>query len=189
VVTGRTAGTVGVRSSGSAGPLKPAATTPSTRPAPTAGRVRTTIPVHPPTSAAPVRPAASPVRPALAPARPPGPDLIVVSVSWTPVQPYDGDQVIFAAVVRNAGTTASPAITHGIGFLVDGVTVSWSGASAQPLAPGEQRTYVADESDAGPPCWTAVAGTHRFTAYADDIDRFPETDETNNTLTTTLTIR
>lgn len=109
-----------------------------------------------------------------------GPNLVVVSVTWTPVDPRTGDRMTFTAVVRNIGDRPSPDITHGIGFLVDNVTVAWSGASSTPIPPGAERTYVADEGDTGPPFWTATKGGHELTVYADDINRFPETNEDNN---------
>lgn len=110
-----------------------------------------------------------------------GPDLVVVSLGYTPAQPHPGDRMTFSAVVRNIGDQPSPPITHGVGFLVDGVTVAWSGKSATPIPPGGEHTYVADAGQSGPPFWTATRGGHELKAYADDINRFPETDEDNNT--------
>jgi hypothetical protein len=110
-----------------------------------------------------------------------GIDLIVVSVSYTPTQPHTGDRMTFSAVVKNVGDTASPAITQGVGFLVDGVTVAWSGASSAPLAPGTERSYAADAGTSGPPFWVATRPGHELTAYVDDVNRLPELDENNNT--------
>ena len=90
-------------------------------------------------------------------------------------------------MVRNAGTEATPAVTHGVGFAVDGTPATWSSAESTPLAPGEQRTYTADGGPAGS-TWTAVAGEHELQAYVDDVDRIGETDDGNNVMSATLTI-
>ena len=146
-------------------------------------------PTPAPSTAGPASPTSAPAPPSAAPATGAhpatrggrGPDLVVLSVSWSPAQPRTGDVMRFSAVVRNIGTDPSPNITHGIGFLVDGRTVMWSGGDSAPLGPGQQRTYIADESDSGPPEWVATRGGHELTAWADDINRFPEADERNNT--------
>ena len=116
-----------------------------------------------------------------------GPDLVVVSASWSPGTPAAGDQVTFSAVVRNVGTEATPAVTHGVGFLVDGDTVTWSAGDTAPLAPGEERTYTADAGLTGP-TWIAAPGTHSVAAWVDDVDRIAETDEENNLLTGTVEV-
>lgn len=175
-------------------------------PAP-AGRLVTVRPTPNPTPdpttapPSPVPPPAPPPAPASAPVTttpaPPGPaatptvlsaeaDLVVVSVSWTP-DPTAGTPVTFAAVVRNTGTDPTPAVTHGIAFSVDGTKVSWSAGSAEPLGPGQERTYSADGGDAGA-TWTATSGTHTLLVQADDLDRILETNETDNTATATLTV-
>jgi hypothetical protein len=160
----------------------------------------TTTPAAPPTTTPPsapgtTRPGAAPSSPAGTPSTstpPPGtlaaaPDLVVVSVAWSPKRPDAGEAVTFSAVVRNAGTDATPAVTHEVGFAVDGSPTTWSSAESTPLAPGEERTYTADGGPAGS-TWTAVAGEHEVRAYADDADRIGESDESNNVLTATLTV-
>jgi hypothetical protein len=116
-----------------------------------------------------------------------GVDLMVVSVSWSPRRPRAGQPVLFAAVVRNGGTDPTPAVTHGVAFSVDGTKVSWSANSSAPLAPGEERTYTADGGVSGN-TWTATSGTHTVEAWADDLNRIPETSEDNNTATAPLTV-
>ena len=154
-----------------------------------------------PTTDAPAPPAPPPVppparTPSAAPgtsSKPPpvtlstGPDLVVVSVSWAPQELAAGQAVIFTAVIRNAGTEPTPAVTHGVGFAVDGTPVSWSSAESAPLAPGEERTYTADGGPAGP-TWTATPGEHELQAAVDDVDRIGEADDTNNVMTATLTV-
>lgn len=115
-----------------------------------------------------------------------GSDLVVVSVSWSP-EPTAGTPVVFAAVVRNTGADPTPDVTHGIAFSVDGTEVTWSANSSEPLGPGQERTYTADGGDAGN-AWIATSGTHSVQAWADDLDRIPETNEDDNTASTTLTV-
>jgi hypothetical protein len=173
-----------------AGALRPAAPTPSPSPTPT-----TPSPTSAAPPAAPPPPAPAPTTTSASPEPPPagsptvlsaGPDLVVVSVAWTP-DPVAGTPVAFAAVVRNTGTDPTPAVTHGIAFSVDGTEVTWSADSSEPLGPGQERTYSADGGDAGS-TWTATSGTHTLLVQADDLDRIPETDETDNTTTATLTV-
>lgn len=174
-----------------AGALRSASPTPSPTPS------HTPAPTTPPPSsqAPPPPPAPAPTTTSAAPEPAPagsptvlsaGADLVVVSVSWTP-DPAAGTPVVFAAVVRNTGTDPTPAVTHGIAFSVDGTKVTWSANSSEPLGPGQERTYSADGGDAGN-TWTATSGTHTVLVQADDLDRIPETDETDNTATATLTV-
>jgi len=180
----------------------PAGTTASPRaaaPIPSAGTLAgTTAPAAPPTTtSAPraTRPGASPSSPAGAPSAStplPGtlmaaPDLVVVAVGWSPEQPGAGEAVTFTAVVRNAGTDATPEVTHGVAFAVDGSPTTWSSAESLPLAPGDERTYTADGGPAGS-TWTVVAGEHELRAYVDEANRIGETDDSNNVLTATLTV-
>ena len=179
----------------STGPTRPAPT--STRP-PDAPPARTTVAAtsRPPgpgptvrpltTSAVPTATVLVPA-PAPAPAPPGRPNLVVVSVATVPASPRAGDQVLFSAVIRNAGTAATPAGTiHGVVFLIDGLTQSHSASSSRSLAPGERRTYTVDS---GPPTiWTATAGSHRLSVWVDDIDRITESDEGDNILDTRITV-
>jgi hypothetical protein len=170
-----------------AGRLVPAPRTPSPTPSPTTAAPPPVPPPAPPVTAPAVTTTPAPPAPAGSPTvLAAGPDLVVVSVSWTP-DPTAGTPVAFAAVVRNTGTDPTPAVTHGIAFSVDGTKVTWSAGSSEPLGPGQERTYTADGGDAGA-TWPATSGTHTVTAEADDLDRIPETDEADNTETVTLTV-
>jgi hypothetical protein len=147
---------------------------------------RSSAPAAPSSTAA--RPSATPTTPPVGPATLAGgmPDLIVLSVSWSPAQPQPGDQVVFSAVVRNVGT--APTATIGVAFNVDYAAATWAGVSSQPLAAGAQRTFVADGSDTGPYYWTAKAGSYLIQAHVDDVNRIPESNEINNYLNRDLTI-
>jgi hypothetical protein len=115
-------------------------------------------------------------------------DLVVTQVTWSPAEPATGQPVTFSAVVLNQGGAATPdGTTHGVAFLVDGTKVTWSAGSTASLGPGESRTYTADGGITGA-TWLAIPGDHTLTADADDVNRIPETTETNNTATTPLKV-
>jgi CARDB len=115
------------------------------------------------------------------------PNLVVTAVSWDPGGPTDGQPVVFSATVRNDGGAATPDTTLGVAFSVDGTEVTWSDSDSTPLAPGEERTYTADNGITAN-TWTATPGPHTLQAWADSPDRIPELTEADNTLTTQLTI-
>ena len=115
------------------------------------------------------------------------PDVVVLSVSATPANPAPGQQVLFSATIKNQGTTATPASTIvGVGFYVNGATVhSW--VTKPQLQPGEVATVTANDGMAGA-YWTAATGTNTVTAIVDDVNRFNETIENNNSLAMTLPV-
>jgi hypothetical protein len=114
-------------------------------------------------------------------------NLVVVGLSWDPGAPGNGQPVVFSATVRNTGAGPTPEVTHGVAFSVDGTEVTWSGADSTPLAPGEERTYTADNGLAGN-AWTATTGEHTLQAWVDDINRIPERNEDDNTLAIQLAV-
>ncbi len=107
------------------------------------------------------------------------PDTIVTRVWMEPPVPAHGDAVTFSATVRNQGAGDTGAVV-GVAFLVDGVYITF-GTSPQ-LSSGADRTIRAVST------WTATTGTHRLTAVVDDVNRYPEVSETNNTLETTFQV-
>ncbi|MDD5323189.1 MAG: DUF1929 domain-containing protein, partial [Methylococcales bacterium] len=103
------------------------------------------------------------------------PDVIVTSVSYA--------NGIFTSTVKNQGTAATPAGTViGVGYSVDGVWRA-SGSVGGPLAAGATVTIGTDGSP-----YTIPTGTHTINANVDDINRFAESDETNNQLTQSIII-
>ncbi|MDD5323186.1 MAG: CARDB domain-containing protein [Methylococcales bacterium] len=103
------------------------------------------------------------------------PDVIVTSVSYA--------NGIFTSTVKNQGISATPAGTIiGIGYSVDGVWKTWGSVNG-PLAAGASVTI----GTSGAP-FTIPTGTHTINAYVDDINRFAESDETNNQITQSITI-
>ncbi len=103
------------------------------------------------------------------------PDVVVESVEASPSAPVPGQKVTFSSVVRNIGGGSTPSgVEIGVGYLVDGAYATW-GTDPGPLAPGESLVITTQR---GP--WTATEGDHTLTAVADDINRFEESDESNN---------
>jgi subtilase family serine protease len=105
------------------------------------------------------------------------PDLIVTSLS------YDPTTGLFTSVVTNQGTAATPAgVPVGVSYSVDGVKQTW-GVVNGPLAAGASVTI-----GTGGGAYAIPSGTHTITAFADDINRFAESNEANNTFSQTITV-
>ena len=105
----------------------------------------------------------------------PLPDVVVTSLSYA--------SGVFTSTVKNQGTVATPSgIFIGVGYSVDGVYRTWGGSST-PLAAGASVTIG---TDGGP--YTIPTGTHTIMAYVDDVNRFAESDETNNQLSQSITV-
>jgi len=103
------------------------------------------------------------------------PDVVVTALSYA--------NGVFTSTVRNQGTVATPSgIFIGVGYSVDGVFRTWGGSST-PLAAGASVTIG---TDGGP--YTIPTGTHTIVAYVDDANRFAESNETNNTLSQSITV-
>jgi len=117
------------------------------------------------------------------------PDLIVASTSWTPASPVAGSNVVFSAVVKNIGAAATPAGTIlGVSWWVDGVGLIWEDTDVSSLAPGASRTETATGGHSGVNYWPATSGSHSIMAWVDDLNRFAETNESNNQLTKTMNV-
>jgi hypothetical protein len=111
------------------------------------------------------------------------PDVVVDSVTVSPSLPVAGQAVTFSAVVRNAGNAPTPSgVVIGVGYLVNGTQVTF-GTVSGPLAAGASVTVGTTNAS-----WTAVAGNHTVTAVADDINRFAESNETNNSRQIALSV-
>ncbi len=119
------------------------------------------------------------------------PDLVVTAIGSSPAAPAPGTGTRFTATIKNAGTVATPAGTiAGVRFRVDGVSTSFSDTQTAAIAPGASVTLTANGGTAQGPggVWTATAGSHTIQAEVDDLNRIAEANETNNTLTSTLTV-
>ncbi len=111
------------------------------------------------------------------------PDVVVTAASVVPPNPAPGQLVTFASVVRNVGAGATPAgAPIGVGYFVDGQYRTW-GAVTTSLAPGASLTIT---TQGGP--WQATAGSHTLEAVVDDVNRFAEADESNNSFSTSFLV-
>ncbi len=117
------------------------------------------------------------------------PDVVLTSISMTPVSSFTGSHIVFSARVLNRGSAATPSgITLGIGFNVDGAgTASWSSGYSTSLPANTAITLTADGGPTGN-YWTATPGPHSVVATVDDINRFPESIEDNNSLSTNFSV-
>jgi len=118
------------------------------------------------------------------------PDVIVTAVSWTPNPAFANNNVTFRATVKNQGTAPTPSgVTLGIGFSIDaGPNVTWSSSYSSSLATNASVTLTANGGPTGSSAWKATPGLHTLTATADDINRFPESNEGNNAMSVNLAI-
>jgi hypothetical protein len=111
-------------------------------------------------------------------------DLLAAPVSWSPSSASAGDEVKFTVAIKNQGTVASAAGTHGVTLTVQdskGATVkTLSGSYDGAIAVGQTTAPVALGS------WTAVNGKYTVkTVIADDTNELP-VKRTNNTTTQAL---
>ena len=101
------------------------------------------------------------------------PDVVVTNLTYA--------NGIYTATVKNQGSVATPAgVQIGSGFFVDGVYKTYGFVSGT-LAAGASGTFNSAGS------YIIPSGTHTIMVYADDVNRFPESNETNNQLSMTIT--
>lgn len=121
-----------------------------------------------------------------------GVDLTVTNISWSggSFVPTRNDLLTFSATVKNVGSVATPAgTTLGVNFQINGSGVSWSDSNSASLAPGASRTLTANSGPGGIRTWTAVPGRNRLAAWADDVNRLPDTNRANNKIDTLLEVQ
>jgi hypothetical protein len=111
------------------------------------------------------------------------PDVVVSSVALAPLNPVAGQAVSFTALVRNQGAASTPAgVSVGVAYFIDGAYRTWGSVSG-PLAAGASVTVGTKGGT-----WIATPGDHQLTALVDDVNRFPEADETNNSTSSNFTV-
>jgi subtilase family serine protease len=105
----------------------------------------------------------------------PLPDVVVTDLVYS--------NGVFTSTIKNQGTAPTPTgKSIGVGYSVDGVYRTW-GARSTPLAAGASATVSTNGG-----AYIIPNGVHTISAKVDDVNRFVELDETNNTLTQTITI-
>jgi Domain of unknown function (DUF4214)/CARDB len=103
------------------------------------------------------------------------PDVIVTALSYA--------NGIFTSTVKNQGAAATPSgVLIGVGYFVDAVWKTWGGVNG-PLAAGASVTIGTNGGS-----YIIPDGSHTIMAFADDVNRFPESNETNNQLSKTITV-
>ncbi len=104
------------------------------------------------------------------------PDLAIKSIAWTPLTALPGDTITITAKVENRGR--SEAINPRLTLHIDGSPLDY--ADIAEIESGV--TVTADFS------WTVEAGPHEISVFADLDKLIPESNETNNTMSRTLTL-
>ncbi len=113
------------------------------------------------------------------------PDLVITDLRWSPVNPYDGQEVTFSVTVKNQSNTSTPAgVGFSVVFYVDSTRISWG--NSWNFAPGETKTITGNlDSTDDTWTWTATAGTHTVLAHVDGFGEnegwIAESNEDNNT--------
>ncbi len=117
------------------------------------------------------------------------PDVTVGSLSYSPTSVAAGGTVTFSAVAWNQGVGPTPNGTiQGMSFLIDGAQVNFSSTNTTGLARGGSVTLTSNWGPNSTSTWTTTSGLHTLQGYADDIDRFAESNENNNTLTVNMSV-
>lgn len=109
----------------------------------------------------------------------PMPDLAVTGLTISPASPSAGEPLTFSAAVKNQGNAAGAPGVLAIG--VDGTTVYTSVSNTASLNAGSSTTFTG--ALPGLP-----TGSHTVTAAIDNAGTTVESDETNNTFSTNLTV-
>jgi len=119
------------------------------------------------------------------------PNLVVTSLTISPLTPHIGDVVTYTAVVKNIGTAGTvsngdPTTTGiGISFSTDGTSSKQCQLVPGPLAAGASVTLTGTSCN---PLYVATAGPHTVVATVDDALRIPESNEADNTLSISYTV-
>lgn len=104
----------------------------------------------------------------------PKPDLIIETITWSPVNPSKGDNVTFTVTIKNQGS--GRALPSRVDFYVDGFFKDYQDVPMIDTGALMIRTFI----------WTAGAGSHDFKLVVDEEDWIPESDEDNNEKTVTV---
>lgn len=106
------------------------------------------------------------------------PDVVVTATS------YNASTRTFSSTIKNQGTGATPANVYvGLSYSIDGRFCTW-GSIRGPLAAGASVVIGMGEASK---C-TPSSGAHTLKVVVDDVFRFAESSENNNTLLKTISI-
>lgn len=115
-----------------------------------------------------------------APMPQPQADTIVTELQFDRTTLVAGDGIFFEATVSNIGRAVTGP-TVGVAFLVDGQYITFGTANALAAGAAVKIKSVSP--------WTGRAGAHTLKAVVDDVNRYPEVSELNNTLQIPFTVQ
>ena len=121
-----------------------------------------------------------------------GPDLVITSLSTSPAKPTKNSQARLTAVIKNIGSSSTPAVTHGVVFKINNTYTIWSDNHRTAIAPGQSITVTSNGGESNATgIWTPTTdGPFTVFAHVDDINRITnETNESNNTFQGTITLQ
>jgi hypothetical protein len=112
-------------------------------------------------------------------------DLTVADIQWSSAStpPKEGEAITLKAVVKNAGTAASPSGAHKVSFRVNNQEIAVSTLPATTsIAAGASATLSANAA------WSTANGTYAITAIVDPDNTIAEFNDANNSATKSLTV-
>ena len=116
------------------------------------------------------------------------PNLVVDSITTIPATPTVGTPTIIKVTIRNNGAARTPDNTYvGVAVLVDGTHLGGfliPNNASNNLGRLDARATFTGQCNVN---WTAVTGTHTIKAVADDVNRFAESNESDNTMSKSIT--
>lgn len=118
------------------------------------------------------------------------PDVVVTDIIMSPATPEEGDSVVFSAVVKNQGTASTPeGIITGVKFTVAGnPSYMWSDTYTSSIKPGQTVLLTANGGVNGKSWNASSIGSYSVTAHVDDVNRYKEGNEYNNTYTKSYSV-
>ncbi|NQT05690.1 MAG: hypothetical protein HQ577_06755 [Dehalococcoidia bacterium] len=103
-------------------------------------------------------------------------DLTISSITWSPTEPSVRDHITFTITIENQGSGDSGEST--VDLYIDGSSAGDNTLAQIDASANRQVTFT----------WRAEEGSHQIRAVADPQDDVPESEESNNEKTVTLTI-
>jgi hypothetical protein len=113
------------------------------------------------------------------------PDLSVTDIQWSAAHnpPQEGEAITLKAVIKNSGTSASPAGVHKVSFRVNNQEVTASTApTTTSIAAGASATLSASST------WSTAHGTYAITALVDPDNTISEFNDSNNSFSENLSV-
>lgn len=103
-------------------------------------------------------------------------DLTISSITWSPAEPSVRDNITFTIIIENQGSGDSGEST--VDLHIDGSSAGGNALAQMDASASRQVIFT----------WRAEEGSHQIRAVVDPQDDVPESEESNNEKTVTLTI-